>query len=188
MSMPLIISYHTPDPLYTAAADRLRDSLKKFNLKYEVMCCPSRGSWLDNCNYKANFIYVMLRSYARDILWLDADAEVVAYPELFEQITEDVAAVIHREHELLGSTIYFRNGMEAEKLCEAWVLANKAHPGQWDQVNLKMVLNMEPYKDMVKFRALPHSYAQIFDYQYETELPPVIVQHQASRQGRKVYP
>ena len=51
MTMPLIISYNTPDPIYQAAADRLKRSLGKFKLSCEIICCTPRGAWIDNCAY-----------------------------------------------------------------------------------------------------------------------------------------
>ena len=191
MTMPLIISYNTPDPIYQAAADRLKRSLGKFKLSCEIICCTPRGAWIDNCAYKANFIYAMFKAYAPiDIVWLDADAEVVAYPEMLGELKSeiDVAAVMHRGHELLGSTLFFRGTPEVDSLLQSWIVANKAYPHRWDQVNLQEVLGTEPYKNLIKFEALPHSYAHIFDYIYDDGEVPIILQHQVSRNGRNLYP
>lgn len=186
----MIISWHTPDPLYTAAADRLRTSLDKFRLKHEIFCFPPRGSWTDNASYKANFIYAMIQKHPK-LVWLDADAEVVAYPELLGQLEGNVAAVIHPGEELLDSTLYLqRSDFWMDKFLEAWILANKAFPRRSTaaQINFQEVLGKEPYQSHILFEKLPHSYAQIFDYPYEDGLEPVILQHQLSRQGRELYP
>jgi len=178
---PLFVSFHTPDPLYTTAAMRLKTSLERYKLPHKVLSCPDKGSWLNNSAFKANFILAMLRDWSENIVWVDADAEIVEEPLIFKELTADLAAVMHRGQELLTGTLFLRNCQEIKKLLENWIAANKAYPMRWEQNNLQMLLEMEPWKESIKFQELPHAYAHIFDFKYEDDALPVILQYQASR-------
>lgn len=187
--IPTIISFYTDDEIYRPAVDRLRTSLERFNLAHEIVCCPARKTWNENCLYKANFISAMIQNYEPlDLIWMDADAEVLRYPELLGEIEGDIAAVVN-SHGLFAALIYFRNTPQVKKLIEAWILVNESNPNEFtgDQINLERVLGQEEFKRSVTFQNLPWEYSYIPDVMGGIE-DPVVVQHQASRQGRNLYP
>jgi hypothetical protein len=188
-NIPIIVSFYTDDEIYLPAAERLRISLEKFNLTYEIVCCPKKGNWNANCLYKTEFIHTMLQHYyPLELIWMDADSEVLKYPELLGRIESDIAAVINKQG-VFASLIYFRNNYEVKKLIEAWIQANKNNPNEFtgDQINLERVLKDPEYKDTVTFQELPWEYSYIPDVMGGID-DPVIIQHQASRQGRNLYP
>lgn len=183
--IPIIISYYTDDEIYRPAAERLQASLDKFGLAHEVLCCPKKGTWTDNCRYKANFIKAMLWAYAPlDLIWLDADAEVLRYPGLLGEIKGDIAAVVNG-HGIFASLICFKNTPEVMCLVEAWIATNDVNPNEFtgDQANLARVLEQSP---SISFQQLPEEYSYNPDIMEKIENP-VIFQHQASRQGRNFY-
>ena len=185
--VPIIISFYTDDEIYRPAAERLEASLTKFNLAHEITCYPTRGSWNDNCCYKAKFIYGMLREYAPlDLVWMDADAEVMQYPALLGEIKGDIATVVNK-HGLLASVIYLKNSLEVETLINDWVRAVEANPNEFtaDQIHLERLLKENRHQ--LTFEQLPPEYSFIPGVMGEMENP-VILQHQASRQGRNLYP
>jgi hypothetical protein len=187
MTIPRIISYYTPDPIYTLAAERLKASLDKFGLRHTIIACEPRGNWNANTCYKSSVIYANLYSdLLFDQIWLDADAEVMLYPELLSDLDCDIAAVVN-DKGLLASMIYFRNCPEVRELVADWVKLNKENPGErtGDQINLERLLKKNDHQ--LRFQALPWEYSYIPDIMGYIENP-VILQHQASRQGRGYYP
>ena len=182
MNIPTIISFYTDDEVYRPAIERLKASLDNFGLSYDIVCVADRGTWTANCSYKAEFILSMLEDYIPfNLIWLDADAEVVRYPELFDRIEGDIAAVVN-QHGLFASAIYFHNTKEVRNLVTDWVQAIKDNPGEFtdDQINLERVIKAQ---SKVVFEELPPEYSFITDVMKPVEHP-VIIQHQASRQGR----
>lgn len=180
---PLIVSYYTEDAVYGPCKDRLLASLDKFNLDRWIIPATPRGTWTQNTCFKANIIDACLRAQARDIVWLDIDSEVMQFPALFGEIKADIAAHLHEGHQLNGATIFFRNKMEVLKLVESWKISNKVFPKKDDQFNLQRTLGFFQRRGLT-FEELPFSYARIFDYEGD---PPVIMQYQASRQGKALY-
>lgn len=186
--MPIYISYFTADEIYMPAANRLKISLDKLNLNHEIICCPSRGTWNLNTCYKANFIHAMLQAYdPLDLIWIDADAEVMQYPILLEDIKQDIASVVNNQG-LLASVIYFSNTPKVRNLVETWIAANKANPNEFtgDQINLDRLLKKDEFRELITFKELPWEYSYIPGIMGQIDNP-VILQHQASRQGRALY-
>ena len=184
--MPIIISFYTPDPIYQTAADRLRISLQNFNLEHEIVSIESRGNWNLNCCYKANFVHAMMQAYdPLDLIWLDADAEVMRYPTLLAEQDCDIAAVVN-QYGFMAGMIYFRSCPEVFNLLSDWVEVNRRYPdGKTpDQTNLEELIKAN---DKINFKELPWEYSYIPGIMGTIENP-VILHHQASRQGRGYYP
>ena len=77
---------------YADKAERLAASCRKFNLSYVIHEVPSvhrsmsaRGTE-DLAYTKANFIRNLIKSHRKSILYLDADCEFVAAPELISEL------------------------------------------------------------------------------------------------------
>jgi hypothetical protein len=182
---PLIVSYYTPDAYYKSQVARLKNSLKKFKLKNKVQCLAAQGTWMANCHQKAEFVLSKLLEEKQDIVWLDADAEIVSYPELFEEITGDVAAHRHKGELINGATLLFRNKPNVVSLVKSWIDQNEKTPRDNDQQNLHKVIDEYVSKKLITFEDLPFTYARIFDYPSDEEA--IILQHQASRKGSRIY-
>jgi len=176
----LFLNCHTPN--YAGNAERLMESLDGFGLDYEVEVYEDRGSWVDNCAYKAEFIYEMHQRHGR-VVWLDADCVVRKEPALFKSLNADVAFHRFKGKELLSGTLFFNDTEGAEKLINSWVRRNKEKPGVWDQKNLDDAVKGLPE---LEISILPPEYCFIFDLSksHYGKLDPVIEHFQASRQFR----
>jgi len=189
---PLIISYYTKNTGYEREIARLRKSVRRFGLEYEFVGIESRGSWMANTSYKAEFILKMMNFHpGRDLLFLDADSELVQYPELFDDFDAEFA--VHQfdwsnfpkrrsnAKELSSAVIYLKDCKKARDILKHWIARNEAMRGAsvWEQKNLQWVIENKGYV----IQHLPASYCQIFDSMASVG-EPVIEQHQASRRLR----
>lgn len=175
---PLFISFATPS--YAAETAGLVETLREFGLEHHVASVPSFGSWVANCAFKATFIRDQLLQHSgRGVVWVDADARIRRYPELFDNLEGfDLAAHWKGGIELLSGTLYVGPGAEAFSLVEAWIEKCSLWPSKWDQVVLAEVLRRRP---SVKVLRLPPSYVAIFDAEMCPEHEQVITHYQASR-------
>lgn len=179
------VSFATPkyEPLLMVLAD----SVASYGVPTHFEAVRERGSWQAGVAYKPEFIRAMQREHpAERLVWLDADAEVMQYPALFWSLGDDVDIAAHwREgRELLSGTLYFGATKGAAEIVEAWVAAQRAEPGVWDQKVLQRVLERD--RNRWKREVLPPEYTFIFDI-YRKRYPglePVIEHHQASRSYR----
>jgi adenosyl cobinamide kinase/adenosyl cobinamide phosphate guanylyltransferase len=173
------VNAHTPN--YKQIAQKLKDSLKAFNLQNEVVEFESRGSWVQNCLYKAEFIQEMQAKHGK-VVWLDADCQVLQEPVLFDCITEDIGYHLFKNKEVLSGTLFFNDTQNAKDLLTAWVNKNNKHSSTWDQKNLATVLKEVEHNACY----LPPEYCFIFDLsrKYYGSINPVIEHYQASRQKR----
>jgi len=176
-----VISYYTPD--YTEVAERLEQSLQRLHLPYELFPLPDTHNWYLNTELKAYVVQAMLETQPYDVVFLDADAEVLYYPELFDTIDCDIAAHIYRGVEFLSGTLFFKNNDIGRKIAREWILLNNAartEPRDLEQRRLGLVIeDMKP-----KFFNLPQEYCYIFDTPF-TCAHPCIVHYQHSRKTRR---
>lgn len=188
--MPLVVSYFTPE--YAAAAKTLVQSLKKFELDYEVVPQPDLGSWQKNSQYKPRFLWSMAeRHKGRPLLWIDADAKVVGDVSCLAQTVRDcdVAAVEYRwkkvdRQELLSGTLLFSGTEASYRVLDKWIEVCDEDPNIWDQRALRKAFN--EFEGRAKLLMLPLSFAYIFDTHAEQfpEVVPLIVHYQWSRKMR----
>lgn len=190
MAFPLIVSFYTPDPVYSGCAEVLRQSLDNFDLEYEIDCFqpPLNPTYQKICQYKAIFIKAkMIRHPDRNIVWLDADSELVEYPGLLNNINTDIASVLWADKQLLISILYCANNAKVNNLIDKWISINNDNYGDRnaDQANLEKLLNESPD---ISFLKLSESYAYVPNETKGVESP-VIIQYLASRtkQGYDVY-
>lgn len=188
LAQPVYIAFYTIDTPYEEESKRLENSLKKFNLQYDFLGVPNLGSWQKNTQYKAIFIRDMLRKYPnRSIVYLDADAVVQQYPQLFDELDCDFAAHYYNNKkrnfmELLGGTLYFGPSEKAKALVDVWIIVNNEFPDQWDQKNLDIAVHRMSNLKLVE---LPPTYCLIFDLMKD-QGPAVIEHFQASRRLKKI--
>lgn len=184
MGKYIVVAYYTENTDYADEVTHLIASLKKFQLPMDIVGIPHQGSWLANTQYKAYFIKQMLiRHYPKDILYLDADARVQKYPELFDNIDFDIGAMYLNNEEMLGGTLYFANNAKVSAIVEKWVAVSLEHPQMWDKTILQHIIQVEAAKLGIIVRMLPTSYSHIFDWKGLEE--PVIEHFQANRRFKK---
>ena len=51
-----VVSFYTGNGVYAEMAGRLRESCDKFKIECDIEEYKDRGSWVDNCNIKPEFI------------------------------------------------------------------------------------------------------------------------------------
>lgn len=184
----IVCSFYTLD--YMEAAMRLRKQLTDFGIEHYLQkinrVSKDYSDWQRETFFKANFIRNMMDRFpGKDIVWIDADAEVLQYPEAFGDMPGNLAARIFQERKLLTGTVYFKNCPEIREVVDDWITLNQKPQDkfrcQQEQMNLQEVIERSPGK--VKFANLPREYCYIFDERESCE-DPVIVHRQHSRKFR----
>jgi hypothetical protein len=187
--IPLIVSFYTPE--YREAAKRLTGSMDVLELEYDVRELPSLGKWRPNCCMKAQFVFDRLTEARRSILWVDADAEVLQKPVLFEDNTIEFAAWMGRERSrghIRSGTLYFQNTTRCLRLVGKWNKLCKDQPGKMDQSLLHRAYFDMPEQERPTMTILPQGYCKIFDnrwFKHESKAE-FVRHHQASRKLRRV--
>jgi len=172
-------------------------SCKKFNLTYDVEYLKNRGSWAQNILYKSEFLKKMLLKHKQNIVSLDADADILKYPSLFEELKDydigvhylDSNLQWHRKtserREVLGGTIYLRYNEKIMKFLDKWIKITKTD-SNFPQKILQRLLEQNTYN--LNIYQLPYSYATIITF--KNTIPDhiirkedvVILHNQVSRQ------
>lgn len=188
----IIVAYFTRGSIYEDHVKNLVQSLKVFNLPYEVVPITNRGNWYKNMQYKPTFLRQMLEKYSPySIVYVDADAVFYRYPDFFNELERDLTDVDIAVHvldhskrgrkkcapELLSGTIFVRNSKNSSIILREWVNECRRDPNLWDQRALATVLQRHPFYE------LPEEYCAIFDYMRDVKNP-VIKHFQASREVR----
>ena len=182
MSLPYIVcAFHTNDDIYNAEAANLRESLERFKLPYVIKQIEKGDRrWKDICRTKPRFIRDMLDAYGKDVLYLDADAKVLAHPTLFDNFPGDLGVHLRPPKELFASTIYVKNSVNARFLLERWIWFVMENDKNDDQTMLQRVVDEQGAASKCIVN-LPESYACKFA---EPGSGAVIGQYQASRKVR----
>jgi hypothetical protein len=173
-----VVAYYTPE--YAEVVQPLLESLDKWNVNHSVEMVTSRGSWVDNCAIKPEFIRRNLEESAEGILYVDADAEFITSIEweYFRTKTQILCPVIkyldRDKWELISNTMYWPKTEDALRIADEWVALQRTSPGEWDQITLAEILN----RNSDSWNRLPDYYAAI---DFMDVHAPAIVQHQASR-------
>ena len=163
MSELLVVSFHTPEPMYDRYAQRLVKSCSAVGLDSLVVEIPGRGSWVENCAMKGPFVLRCMQEHARPLLWIDADGMVLSYPELLDEAISDFAVYARPGHgrdtvSCVGrkpvtlppewppdlsarffnsGTIFFSNRKPAVDLLRRWAERCCEKPRDWDQWHLQ---------------------------------------------------
>lgn len=188
----IVVGYYTMGTLYEQEAVRLIRSLRQFKIPYHIQPIENQGDWYKNTQFKPTFLRQMLDKFSsKSVVYVDVDAEFMAYPELFDELDArpDVHIGVHlldhvkrgRPHaqfEMLSGTIFLRNDSVAREILERWIQKCTDAGTLWDQVALSTVLKGLPYY------VLPDEYCTIFDYMNDV-VHPVITHYQASRRARE---
>jgi len=182
-----IISYYTENTPYEKEVRCLQASLEKLGLSYKVYKRPSKGSWKSNTRQKIDVIHqAMLDFPDKNIVWLDADAEVKQKPDLFEYLICDLGFHIRVRslskfgiRGLSAGTLFIKNNEEMRLFVEDWSNYGK----DTDQEALYHILTSPSYKHLC-VESLPPSYSKIKGDTTTDRYSTVIQQNQASKRLR----
>jgi hypothetical protein len=134
--------------------------------------------WRLTTHKKAPVILAALERFKGDILWVDADSEFRRYPIEAHRLPETVTiAAFNHAGFLWGSTIFWRNNLEARSIIERWVAQNTDTPQYSADNNLWHILEEGR---LASYTPLPQAYAScsqpgMWDLPEVAE--PVIVHH-----------
>lgn len=195
ITRPLFTSFFTPE--YSKDVQRLQTSCSRFGLETDFVPIEGKreGSWLRTIYWRPEFLLGQLQKHKRDLVWVDADAEVMQYPLEFENWTGDIGLYHNpkafwdpKTDEWLGGTIYLSYNEAVISFLKSWIKLNEEFP---DQPLSQMVLKKAIEKAMKKktgrllsIRNLPATYCQIYDLMVGAG-EPVIQHYQSSRQHRE---
>jgi hypothetical protein len=190
--MFIVVGYYTLNSLYEKEASRLISSLIMHNVPYHITPVESKGNWYANTQFKPTFLRnMMLKFPDYSIVYVDVDAEFFSYPDLFNDLDENVEVdvAVHLldhakrgrniDYEMLSGTIFLKNNPTVRGIVDNWIEGCKDSPTLWDQAALAEALKGQP------FYTLPEEYCTIYDYMSDVANP-VIKHYQASRRARHI--
>ena len=181
-----VIAFYTKDTPYEQEVGNLEVSLNKFEIPYHFMGYKNLGSWVKNCAIKSEFIRDMLIKFPNeDLLYLDADAIVIAYPKYFDTFQGDLGTHMYHGREMLSGTIYLRNNIKIQQLVDLWVTEQKMFPEKWDQKVLQSVVKKSASSLGIQVTNIPAGCVKIFDRDANVQ-DVCIVHNQASRRFKKL--
>jgi len=198
------ISSYTEGTIYKNIMDEmLIPSLEKFNLPYHIFKANDYGSWKINSRQRPLFIKEAMKLFPdENIVWIDADARVLQYPELLFRIPSSVCIGVHYmqwvDHygrqsdkdkvEILDGTSYYKNCEKMIPFMDEWI-QRSVGAEQNHRLTLGKMIE-EKIDDDYNIFIIPRSYCYIID-KPDGSKPnviidnPVIAHYQASRMARK---
>jgi glycosyltransferase involved in cell wall biosynthesis len=178
----VFVSFYTS--LYEGQHQVLKASLEKFGVKYDIQKVASRGSWKANCLYRGQFLVEMMKKHNDNVVWIDADAELLKHPSLLFEIdgTVDVAWYDREGREYMLGTSYWKNTQLVKHLLMDWVTTSDLTATSISQRDF-MRLFQAKYMGKLLLYTLPEPYCHIFD---RAGNDPVIIHNQFSRQTKGV--
>ena len=199
---PIYISYYTKGTIYEEIMNtHLLPSLEKWKLKYHIYEIDSTGQWHTNARLKPRIIKKALEEFKEDIIWIDADATIEAYPKLFDKLSSDglVDLATHwlswethygrpddvGKFEMLDGTVFFKNNEKMKAFIDRWIKEQGTNDHQ--KVLAKILeskthdLNVYNYgREYCYIKNLPNGNEPVI-----TLKEPIIVHYQASRNAKK---
>jgi len=183
------VSMYTHGTPYEQEVKILDASLRKYKLFYEIVGIRPQGSWIKNTQMKPQIILDNMNKHNKDVVWLDADAEILEQPVFFDSIATDLsfhALTWHKGtpnefQEILVGTVYFRNNDLVKELLRKWISLNK-QVDKPDGETFQMLMNDSRG---ISVTVLPPEYVRIFDSEQMEGIKPIIVHNQASRRFKE---
>lgn len=190
----IIVAYYTINTPYEQEANKLKASLDKLNVSYDIVGVKNLGNWQANTRFKARFMQDMLDKHkGKNLVYVDSDAVIHQYPSLFDNYPYDIAVRWQdfrwRKNECLSGTIFMANNQATRELCKRWEGVNVSEGPSaktFEQWNLGKVIEDMRREGKVKDSNLPPEYTMIFDSMRAMypNINPVIEHFQASRKLR----
>jgi hypothetical protein len=195
----IICGFATKDTPYEQVAENyLIASCKKLNLELDFSLVPNLHSWKANTSFKGTFAKEMLNKHNRNVVLLDADAEITQYPKIFSLIPEDCNIAAHyldqnawyknnsNRKEFLSGSLFLRNNNFTKEIVDKWILALKNNTSLWEQRVLENII----IENKVKVFELPLEYCYIREV--KTGIAPhvlcnnpIIIHNQVSRKLKR---
>lgn len=180
--MTQLVTFYTDDPPYPDAVERLRASCEKHGHDLYAENIRTTGSWSENCNAKSAFCLWAVREFGR-ILWVDADAEIMAPLPLAELIGYDFAVYEHPRYKFQSGTVLLDR--RAVQLIHDWMARCNARKGVWDQVHLCDA--WDAIKPKPRTLSLHQGWCKVFDQKWHDGEPVELIRHhQASRTSKRM--
>lgn len=152
-----IISFYSDfnnQKYYENKAILLKQRCELFNVRYDIVNIPSKGSYMLNCLQKPNFIKIMMEKYKEPLLWMDCDTNFKEPFDMFDNITEDIGFATHTGtlEGIKASPVYFNYGDNFNLIIDNWI--------HHCDIGLKKN-NYELDHDALKHSVLPEIYNKI---------------------------
>jgi glycosyltransferase involved in cell wall biosynthesis len=179
----IYVSMFTENTPYEEEVKILKSSLDKFGLPYEIVKLRNQGSWEKNTQMKPSVLKSVMDKYNKDVVWIDADAEILENPELFYKLNCDMSFHHLKEwDEKMTGTMYFKNNLISREVINKWINVNETN-NLPDAQNFQKV--MEEQRGL-KIVDLPVEYINVQDIQFLQCSDPIITHHQASRRFKEI--
>jgi len=157
-SFPLVVSAYTVDShlgdYYKQASQKLSQSCIDHDIQHVIYPLRASKNWFEGCSLKPAVIAHALKTFQQPILWLDADAIILSYPEMFETISSGIALHVAEGGHWLSGTLYV--SLNALDFVLHWQSATD--PAIADEITLLQVYKQS--KTQPQFTKLPKSYNQ----------------------------
>jgi len=179
--IPLIVSFHTGGP-YAALAAQLEASVRRFEYECSIVEIASRGDYWLNCAMKPGFLAEAMEKHDRDLLWIDADAAIVAELDAGIFTGRFDVRVAYFYGRFSSGTIFLRNTAATRRFLAEWTRRQALSPSRPDEDVMGDVLRSGV--EGLQVDLLPPGYLYVFDVWkklYRNRLKPVILHKQASR-------
>ena len=135
----IIISYYTKNSDYKKESEKLIESLKQFNIPYDVEEIEGFYEWHKNTLYKGEFVKKKMEQYRNEykaVVWVDVDAKIIKEPGLFKDLEGDIACAIidwkkyvsYRDAiEWTSGTVYIKNNVYKKTINKLVYLTNATY-------------------------------------------------------------
>ena len=181
----IYVSMFTHGTPYEQEIKILDASLREYNLFFEIVGIRPQGSWIKNTQMKPQIILDTMEKHNKDVVWVDADAEILSQPKFFDTLDADLAfhtLTWHKDtpnefQEMLVGTVYFKNNVNIKSFLRQWAALNN-QVNKPDGETFQMLLTEDKFLKKVD---LPAEYVRIFDSKQMEGIEPIIVHNQASR-------
>jgi len=95
MSNPIFVSYHTGSPYYIGCAEKLVSQIEILGGKIIMDRIQDTGYYWKNTLRKPKFILDKLNEIKEDIIWIDADTNLLGYTDCMKNWKFDILAASH---------------------------------------------------------------------------------------------
>lgn len=182
--MLTIFGFYTNDGLYTKHALILKASAEKLHIPIDLRMYD-KDDWQKIIAFKPTFIAQMRRELKGPILFVDADAIILEdIRPYYESITQDIGVHYLNDVELVSSTLFINDTLNAHTLMDEWERRQLASPDVWDQKVLEELVEDRIKDNSISVKKTSERYTYIFDISrdaYGSSVKPAIEQLQASR-------
>ena len=181
-----IVTYYTTEPPYENLVRRLEKSCKRWSLPFQAHARAPFDTWKQGIRYKAVFLRDMFeRGPDTDLVWLDADSEIVSEPRLLKKTGADFIYFQSAPRRAGTGIMYLRRTPAVRKLIEEWAYMALEEPPssiKGDEYLLGDLLEVWDTSD-IKIADWPLGYYHIVNGQTKSSSP--IITHTRSGPARR---